>query len=315
MLRLILHSHSRIAIPPQTKFIKKLYKRRFLVGNLCNEKRRRRLVKWFQAHNNRSTKLGDLGFSKAEIGELLEKVNPSLGAYFAAVFRGYSNKQGKHRWGDKRPYYIKYLRQMFKLFPDAQFIHIVRDGRDCMASLKKMPWWHGDSIDSALNWREAIRQGQQAQNWLPDGQYFALRYEDLIADPENMVRQLCVFLEEDFEESMLDFQNTSKIAVPEYKMRWHSATREKINTKSLQRWRTDLDSDELSAMQFMAGSELVSQGYELAAIPKPGPGQYLKLKYRSFRYELNRIMVIAIDRFFDLFTLYPVDYRYSRMDS
>ncbi len=55
------------------------------------------------------------------------------------MLRAYADRFGKVRWGDKRPAYRHSIWVIQRLFPDAQFIHLVRDGRDCVASMERMP--------------------------------------------------------------------------------------------------------------------------------------------------------------------------------
>ena len=108
LLRLMLHAHPRIAIPPQTKYVKKLYKRRLLFGNLAREDNRQKLARWFLAHFDASTKLDDLDIDPAVVRSAVQATH-SLGAALAQPLIAYAAKYDKLRWGDKRPYYIKYL--------------------------------------------------------------------------------------------------------------------------------------------------------------------------------------------------------------
>ena len=111
LLRLMLHAHPHIAIPPQTKYLKKLYKRRLLFGNLQKEKNREKLAEWFFTHFDKSTKLNDLEIDQDSLRKgLLE--SKSLGAALAVPWICYAQGHGKERWGDKRPYYIHHMEKL-----------------------------------------------------------------------------------------------------------------------------------------------------------------------------------------------------------
>ena len=45
--------------------------------------------------------------------------------------------QGKESWGDNTPTFFNMISTLLRIFPNAKFIHIVRDGRDVYLSRKK----------------------------------------------------------------------------------------------------------------------------------------------------------------------------------
>lgn len=137
LLQLMLHAHPRIAIPPETRFLLEAYRDRHRFGDLRRPANRRALAHFIV--NRPQTRFFDLGLDpQAMISEIVASP-PTLGSAIGAVFRSYSERFGKPRWGDKRPAYVNNLDVIRRLFPDAQIIHIVRDGRDCVASLQEMP--------------------------------------------------------------------------------------------------------------------------------------------------------------------------------
>lgn len=118
--------------------------------------------------------------------------------------------QGKRRFIAKftGPLRIGYLRS---IFPDAIFLHVVRDGRAVVNSLLNVgfwrdggglerPWWRDGLPEgweseweaagrtpatlAAIQWRRVIETGLEEKNALPDGQYHEIRYEDWVRDPE-----------------------------------------------------------------------------------------------------------------------------------
>ena len=312
LIRLILHSHPNIALPPQTKFLKKIYKRRLQWRNLANEANRIKLSHWFTDHFDNHTKLPDLGLEAGDIRKEIVSSATSLGAAATGVFKLYSRKFNKPRWGDKRPYYIKYLRQLLALFPDAQIIHVVRDGRDCIASLMKMPWWKKDLAYTILNWQEAIQEGKRANRSLPVEQFIEIRYEDFVSHPEKWARELCRFLGEKYNSDMLKFQEIADIAVPDYKMPWHSATREPISNTAIGRWQRDLEKWQVSLIEKVMGQELKEWGYELSNVDATIPiGERIKYFKGLVSYRMNRWFVLGLDWFISLFYPWPLSYKTS----
>ncbi|MFC1785150.1 sulfotransferase [Candidatus Neomarinimicrobiota bacterium] len=310
MLRLILHSHANIAIPPQTKYIKKIYKRRLFFRNLSKLKNRERIIKWFYNNHNKKTKIIDLGLDPNDIQNELMKSGNSLGAILSTIFKLYSKQNNKVRWGDKHPYYIKYLDQLFKLFPNAQVIHVIRDGRDAVASLKSMPWWKNNSIYSMLNWQEAILSGRKAKFKYGSNQFIEILYENIIDDPEKNIKILCDFLEEDFSPKILEFYKIADTAVPNYKMDWHSETKQQMNSKKIGRWQRDLETWESNLMNHKMKKELLLHNYDIpnsqGKIPFCKLNNYLIIK---FHYKINQYFAQMMDKIISIFYPWPLDYR------
>src|ERR1019366_5806 len=90
--------------------------------------------------------------------------------------------QAKQRWGDKTPHYVYHVHRLIELFPDAQFVHVIRDGREVAASVHACGWT--DSvITAAAWWRRTVVDGR-SWRWLGPKRYHELRLERLIASPE-----------------------------------------------------------------------------------------------------------------------------------
>ena len=162
--------------------------------------------------------------------------------------------------------------RLLKLFPDAQVIHIIRDGRDAVASLKKMPWWKKNSMHAMLNWQEAIQKGVRAKRKYHSDQFMEIRYEDIIDNPENSVKLICNFLNEEYSDALLEFHKIADKSIPSYKMDWHSGAKKEINSTSIGRWENDLEDWEISLINKKLKKELALHNYDIP----------LSTKYNSF---------------------------------
>lgn len=262
LLQLMLHAHPRLAVPPETRFIPEAYRRRAEFGDLREPANLDLLVDWIT--QRRETKFRDLGVDAEVLRRRAHEVPPTLGSVLGAVLEQYAARCGKPRWGDKRPGYFRSLRELLTLFPDAQVIHIIRDGRDCVASLKRMPWWRHSVPVAAHYWMKAMRAGEWARASLPADQYVELHYEDLVLDPDGEVARLCAFLGEEPHEDMLRPQEQAQRAVPKRKRaQWHRRTTAEIDASAVGKWESGLEPEELRLVEFVAGRRLVAQGYEL----------------------------------------------------
>ena len=133
---------------------------------------------------------------QAEI-ERLAAESPDVGDFLTALFDDHVRRQGKSRWAEKTPGNIVHAARLFQLWPDATLIHIVRDPRDVLASLrqtKKMddPDYFADMWCKFLGGTE---RAKKAPPW-GDGQFMEIRYEHLVADPETVMRGVIAFVGE-----------------------------------------------------------------------------------------------------------------------
>ena len=202
LLQLMLHAHPRIAVPPETRFVLTTYEARNSFGNLREEQNRRALAASIVRQHQ--TLFYDLELDADAVFEEIVDGPPTLGSAIGIVFRAYARRFDKPRWGDKRPGYYQQIPGLLRMFPDAQIVHLIRDGRDCVASLLTMPWFKQDIYAAICSWVEAIDSGRHARTQLAADAYFEIRYEDLVADPAGRLTALCEFLDEDYDPAMAE---------------------------------------------------------------------------------------------------------------
>jgi sulfotransferase family protein len=273
MLQLMLHAHPRIAIPPETRFMLAVYAERRTFGDLALPANRRALAR--RIVERPETRFGDLGLDADDIVERITAGPGTLGSALGTVFQRYAARFGKPRWGDKRPAYLHNIDILLRLFPDAQFINIVRDGRDCVASLKEMSWHRKDIYATVAAWARAVDDARRAARLLGPRQWHEVRYEDLVADPQRRLAAMCAYLGEQYHPAMAEPSAVAEVAVPSFKT-WHALTHAPVTTQRVQSWQTRLDADEIALCEAALGSRLVAGGYELSSRMRPAPAELLR---------------------------------------
>jgi hypothetical protein len=265
LLQLMLHCHPRIAVPPETRFLIPAYFHRKVYGDMRLTENRRRLAEWIATGHN--TKFDELGVEPGEFVESAAGGPGSFGSVIGTVYRSYAERFAKPRWGDKRPSYFQYVGMIRRIFPDAQFIHLIRDGRDCVASLKEMPWYTLDTHNAVSNWAEAIDHGRRHAATLPRDSYHELRYEDLTADPETELRKLCAFIGEEYDPAMCAPRQMAGVAVPAHKV-WHTNTHRDVTRSRVGSWAARLLPWEVELCETVLGERLTANGYQLTGAPR-----------------------------------------------
>ena len=267
LLSLMIHAHPRLAMPPESRFLLTLWRRRAELADLSTRKKHRRLARNIARHRSR---IVDLGLDQRATIKAIMAAPPTMGSAFGTVFAEFARLHGKARWGDKRPLYYQEVDVLLRLFPDAQIVHIVRDGRANVASLKAMPWWPYDSIGAMAQWSHAEWCSRRNARRLPADTFHIVRYESLVAEPRRVLGRLCDFLEEDFHPAMLEPARVREI-VPERKT-WHANLDESVSTDRVDAWRARLEPWEVGLMETVLPRKLARWGYPVTgAGRRPGP--------------------------------------------
>lgn len=261
LLQLMLHAHPRIAIPPETRFLVRVYRERARFGDLSEKRNRRRLARWLV--RRKRLRLRVLEVDPKRLKRQIIAGPPTVGSAAGIVFRAYARRFGKPRWGDKRPGYWRDLDVVLRMFPDAQIVHIVRDVRACVASLKSMPWWRGGVVAAVATWKLSLVRCQRDTRRLPVGSYLQIHYEQLVADPERELRRLCEFLGEKYHPAMTEPAPVAAYAVPASRT-WHVRTAGEVDTAKVESWRSELSPAELGFVELVAGRALQAHGYALS---------------------------------------------------
>jgi hypothetical protein len=208
------------------------------------------------------------------------------GEAIAAVFETYAADRGKARWGDKTPMYMQYLPLLEELFPPAQLVHLVRDGRDVASSFLAMPegvvtktWAHPQSVaDVACQWRTEVEAARRLGARVGPGRYLELRYESLVADPERELRAICSFAGLAYEPGMLRHSEDVDVS-----SKPHQQSLKRPLTAGIRDWRTELTPAQSAAFEDVAGELLAALGYELSTgAPRP-PSARARARLASYR--------------------------------
>lgn len=281
LLRFMLSSSPRIYIPPESDFIP-----RFFGRNPTEEMSCARIERVLKIIFN------DYRFVKEWQGKppiprsfiaAMPKRTPA--AFLDTLYNMYAEQHGAVRWGDKTPIYTSYMDLIHQIFPDARFIHIIRDGRDVALSMLDK-WKHEIHIDiyfTARNWVRRVRQAQVSGGCLGRDLYYELHYEDLVADPEVQLASLCDFLDEPF---MPEMAKPHLLARRQFQAGdFHAAVRRPPNMTRIRRWQDEMSRADLRLFQSIAGPMLSKLGYEVSDLGPMPADERLRLAMLATKYE------------------------------
>ena len=199
-------------------------------------------------------------------------VAEALGLAVSEIFTRYAASKGKARWVEKTPSHAMDIDFLHALFPDALYLHIVRDGRDvaCSTYNGRAKW--GRIVDlngplaitrenALLRWArwEGLIMESRGRLGLP---MHTLRYEDLVIRPEATLRPALEFMGETYVDGMADYA-ASEHDFPG----WEAGSADvlgkaRLMGSSLERWRTEYPVEELQTLPTLVWETLKRHGYE-----------------------------------------------------
>jgi hypothetical protein len=236
LMRKVLNRSDQIAIANENHFLGHMidsegarYKfRRF--GDLSDDNNVHKLVDYIYSGEFReSSKHRDIStqwrwiVKKVDREEFLQRIlesDRSERALFTIMMKVYADRRGKPIMGEKTPIHIRYVPMLLEWFPKGRIIHMLRDPRGIFVSelrrrrdqalttpykqLQRFGFLFKLFIllQTTIAWRESVRRYSKYKKLYPD-KYYLLRFEDLVKDPENHIRQVCDFLGVDFQDEML----------------------------------------------------------------------------------------------------------------
>jgi Sulfotransferase family len=271
LIRLMLDAHPDLAIPGETHFLPKLIKR-------CERGRvsADELADLITGHK----RWGDFHLDAEALREHLRALRPVTAAdAIRAFYLLYAGQQGKRRYGDKTPGYVREMLRIQRVLPEARFVHLIRDGRDVSLSHLRMNWGPATVAESAQLWVERITKARhQAQRVR---HYTEVRFEDVVADTEGCLRRICEFVELDFDPRMLDYHERAEQRLREKardlprrgrpdqraatRMESHRLAKEPPRSDRVGMWRERMSAEEIADYERIAGALLVELGYELSS--------------------------------------------------
>jgi hypothetical protein len=175
LLRLVLDSHPAVACGPETRFLESMTR---IVGD-----------DW--------PRLARYGCDKSEW-------LAGIAAWYGGLQDEYAQRRGKVRWADKTPRYALIMDFLDQLFPDAQFIHIIRDPRDVVLSHRKR-FGYVSAVKAVRKWPVYVATARASGQRLGPQRYLEVRYEDLVADNSKELRRVFEFIDEPWDPIVLDY--------------------------------------------------------------------------------------------------------------
>lgn len=270
LLRNMLNRHPSLAICGETHFNHYVYKRRRAFGDLSNLENRQRLVSEYLSIQ----RIRRLGIDVPRLQEKLVREATSYPALFAGVAGSYAASAGKERWGEKTPQHARISELLCEWFPGAAILHILRDPRDAVASLQRMPWAAKSVISNARNWLACNLAALESSH---RREYLLVRYETLVAQPEKELARICAHLGEDYVPAMLAPDHAAIVPAP-----WTRLAQGPVTLARVGAWQQELTGRDAALIEWVVGPHLQAFGYPRVAGAPSIPSVLRGLAFAGF---------------------------------
>jgi hypothetical protein len=285
LTRRILDKHSRIGIATENHYLGHLLAREGArvyfrgVGDLRDDDAVRRLVDLvYSGELQRRSRLRELSpywrwltgrVPRADIEAYLLASDRTERGVFEAFLRIYADRRGKAIMGEKTPAHLAYVETLLEWFPDARVVHCMRDPRAIYVSELRRRSEHAVAfpyrqlaltpgllerfvlLQVVWAWAAAVHRHRTLRCRYPD-RYQLLRFEDLVATPNEAMAGLCEFLGVEPEPRMLQQKVTSRGAL---------VGEAGFDAGAAERWRGHISSGAKGAMELLLGRRLGEMGY------------------------------------------------------
>lgn len=245
----------------ESRFFVPIYRNREQYGDLSKPENIRSVLEDMRriGQDFLETELHGICFEIESMTKLLhQKGSFTIPAIFSTLYEENARGEGKVRWGDKTPWYLRHMPMILEMYPNAQFIHIIRDGRDVALSLFNRHYDFGiyNIYVAAEYWVTCLERGQELGAQLEPSVYREVRYEDLLEKPEETVRRICDFIGEQYSDKVVHFRTSTEPGKT-------PLLQKPIQKTNAYKWKRQLRYRQIEVFESVAGAALKKNGYEL----------------------------------------------------
>lgn len=184
---------------------------------------------------------------------------PSYARLFALFQQQHAEREGKPRWGVQTGLIERYADHIFRAYPGAVILHMIRDPRDRYeASLALWPGGKGRSGGATARWLYSTGLAKKNRSNYPQN-YLFVKFENLVMDPESTLKEICKFIGEEYTPGMLLMEGAKK-----FRAQLENGDEENLLSEAyIGKFRGNVPVDEIVFMQLLSKRRMREFGYSL----------------------------------------------------
>lgn len=260
LMRSMLVASEQVAIPAETQILHNLAVKFRAYKGLGWADLSRLMIAEFESHHDFYMWEINLAPVYQKIIHLPERER-SLAKIVDEVYMTYAAQKFPNArvWGDQSPLHTFYLSYIDKIFPEAKYVHLLRDGRDVISSMVKR---HGNDYlyEAVHRWKTSIKKTDVFQKTVGSGRYIEVRYEDLVQDSEVTLKRISQFINIEYTPRMLDYWKLPTTMEHKYNL-YHQNLGKPVFTSSIGKWQERLSQEQQDYVMKNISEELKHKGY------------------------------------------------------
>ena len=195
------------------------------------------------------------------VRQLGESEDPEVGPdqIYRWSMAALARSQGARRWAQKATSYVFFVEDVLDLFPRARLVFLIRNPFDLSASKKRRESW-GGVARNVWGWTRGVRLASRYEERFPE-RFLVTRYEDLVLEPEETVREIFEFIGEEYTAKVLDIPHVNRSETP-YNT---SSSETGMDDSRVYYYRDELTAEEIGAVGLLTPAELLGEYYPTIA--------------------------------------------------
>ena len=249
ILARMIRKYLKVNFGPESQFFVRIGQQLGKYGDLSIEQNARTLIA--DISRERCFRRNQFGFVVDEEAVLHSLKKFTYQEIVDVIMHQFAKHNKMSRWGDKTPDYISDLPTLYYFFPNAQFIHIIRDGRDVALSNYDVHFGAKNPVVAAMNWRQQVDRFRSFSATIPNAEerLIEIRYEDFMPQPAVVFERLIRFLKIDDSKGELAAYINEHLPL-------------ELKANNFQKWKKRFSEKEKRNYERVAGKELSFYGYE-----------------------------------------------------
>jgi hypothetical protein len=281
LLYALLASHPNIAMTRRTNMWTHFYDQ---YGDLGHDANLDRCIKVMMQYKRLAKLDPDEGRLRREF-----RAGPATYArLFALLEQQNADRMGRPRWGDKSLHTERYAEPIFAAYPGARILHMLRDPRDRFASsLTRWEVRRGGVGAGTAEWLTSARLADRNRARFTD-RYMVVRYETLASQPEEMMRQICAFIDEPYTPEVLRMDGAASFRDQGSNSSYGAREAGVISTDSIGRYADVLSGRQIAFIHTVARDRMRTHGYQADPVQLSARGRAL-FWLKDMPFELGRL--------------------------
>ncbi len=259
LLQTMLLSDPTIVLPPETKYYPAIethgWPGRFDLASDSDFERVVALVWEDQARRG-------LDCDRAVFERYARAAERTWDGVFLAYLAAYAEPSGATRVGEKSPVHTHYVGPLSASFPNAKFIHIVRDPRAVILSRIRAGFGSNLVEPNVHRWKRAAEMHRDHAERLGPERYLLVHYEELVTDQRATLARVCAFLGIELTDAMLEHHKRDDKGFPDRSKDWMENTTKPVFTSSIEKWKQELRPAHAAMIDAALGEHVAAMGYE-----------------------------------------------------